>query len=316
MARRSQMERLADAAADRLLAAQSRERLSHQGPRGVGLQSLKMAHCDACAASELAAQAHAEAVSKGDEAFKKHASDLQRRAATFSVEVSDQFPEVLDNPLAPGMAPPQFQQGQIGDSVWRYRGEDITVTRTPKRPHGPPQPPWRAEWSYKNYGGGERHHAFGTSEQAALGNARYMMDVDYQSDELQSAEIAADNTLHVLMDATPGIVDRPLFARAMEFAYRQIRKGDIPRIPGPGRLGGGGPGMVARPSQFEDFQKLPVQDRLRLLDELLAYYHREGRLSDDRYRPTSSRKRNPRKKGKRKGTRVERRKLLRKLLRV
>ena len=184
MARRSQMERLADAAQDRLLAAKSRERLSHQGPPGVGLQSLKMAHCDACAAAELAAQAHAEAISKGDEVFKAHTSDLQRSAAAFSVEVSDQFSGLTDNPLSPGMAPPQFQQGQIGDSVWRYRGEEITVKRTPKRKIGPTFPPWRAEWIDN---GDSRFHAYGTSEQAALGNARYRIDVERESAHFQNA---------------------------------------------------------------------------------------------------------------------------------
>ena len=314
MARRSQMERLADAAQDRLLAAKSRERLSHQGPPGIGLQSLKMAHCDACAAAELAAQAHAEAVSKGDEAFKKHASDLQRTAATFSVEVSDQFPGVTDNPLVPGMAPPQFQQGQIGDSIWRYRGEEITVKRSPARKIGPPLPPWRAEWDED----GKRRHAHGTSEQAALGNARYQIDVSAESTDFQNAEVAAEHTLSVLVDTEPGIIDRPLFARAIEFASGALARGDTPRIPGGGRLGGGGPSIAAYPGQFTNFQALSVQTRLRLLDELLAVYHREGRLSDDRYRPTPSRKRNPRKKKgtKKRTTRAERKRILRRLLRL
>lgn len=313
MARRSQMERLADAAEDRLLAARSRERLSHQGPPGVGLQSLKMAHCDACAAAELAAQAHAEAVSKGDEAFKKHASDLQRRAATFSVEVSDQFSGLTDNPLTPGTAPPEFQQGHIGDSVWRYRGEEITVKRTPKRKLGVALPPWRAEWTDN---GDRRFHVYGTDEQAALGNARYRIDVERESADFQNAEIAAEHTLSVLVDTTPGVIDRPLLARAMEFARTQIHRGDEPRIPGAGRLGGGGPAITAHPRQFEDFHTLPLPTKLALLDELLALYHREGRLSDDRYRPTSTRRRNPKKKGKKRTTRADRKRILRRLLRL
>jgi len=315
MARRSKMERLADAAQDRLLAAKSSERLSHQGPPGIGLQFLKMAHCDACAASELAAQAHVEASSAGNQLFEQFTTDLQRTAASFSVEVSDQFPGVTDNPLSPGMAPPQFQQGRIGDSIWRYRGEEITVKRTPKRKIGPTLPPWRAEWTDN---GDRRFHVYGTSEQAALGNARYRIDVERESGDFQNAEIAAEHTLSVLVDTTPGIIDRPLLARAMEFARTQIQRGDEPRIPGRGRLGGGGPSITAHPRQFEDFHALPLPTKLLLLDELLALYHREGRLSDDRYRPTSTRKRNPRKKKgtEKRTTRAERKRILRRLLRL
>lgn len=297
MARKGTKERHAEDARDRLATAQHYERIARQAPGSAGLSMLTLAHCEACSATELAAQAGAE--------------NLRVRAAEISARIAGQFAK--DNPLTPGTAPPEFQQGHIGDSVWRYRGEEITVKRTPKRKIGPPLPPWRAEWTDN---GDRRFHVYGTDEQAALGNARYRIDVERESADFQNAEIAAEHTLSVLVDTTPGVIDRPLFARAMEFARIRSRRGGEPRIPGAGIKGRGGPAVTAHPRQFEDFHTLPLPTKLALLDELLALYHREGRLSDDRYRPTSTRRRNPKKKGKKRTTRADRKRILRRLLRL
>jgi len=86
MARKGTKERHAADARDRLATAQHYERIAQQAPGAAGLSMLTLAHCEACSATELAAQAGAE--------------NLRVRAAEISARIAGRF-HPQGNPITP-----------------------------------------------------------------------------------------------------------------------------------------------------------------------------------------------------------------------
>lgn len=252
---------------------------------------LTLAHCEACSAATEAASAKNEM--------------LRQRAGELASKIARRFHRPEQNPLTGG-APPQFVQGMLGqDQVWTYKGREITVIRYPKMPDAP----WQASWVTDE---GDREESHGIDPGGALANARYNIDVT--SNEAKwpgyySAETMAHHVLDNMVDYGTGPIDRAALAREIEYVAKQVRrKPDVkPSLYGPRDLPIRSWGVVA-------FDGLALKERLRLLDELIDYQYRWGFIPEKRYRPTPTRRRlrNPKKRN----TREERSRRLRRLLRV
>jgi hypothetical protein len=250
---------------------------------------LIMSHCEACAAMANAAQGDAKSV--------------YDRAAEVAVRVGR---KLRPNPLTTG-SPPVHVQGLPGSSqVWRYKGRELLVERDP----GMTTAPWKVTWITDE---GDEESSYGVDAQAALANARYNIDVvanDKKWPGYYSAETAAHHVLDNYVDFSDDPVDRATVARLIEQIAEQFRRdpNTRPNLYGPRTL-------PIRKFGIDAFYSLPIKERLRLIDELIDYQYRWGFFGPERYKPTPSKGRvkNP---GKKRNTRAERRRILRRLLRV
>lgn len=196
------------------------------------------------------------------------------------------------NPIDPKQAPPKAVYSYGGQSTWRYRGREIQVVRDPNWKPGQ-YGKFGASWPEPEDEGDEQA-AFATDEQGALANARHQIDV-HERQKTHKDYWAADNMVaHVidyLNDFTTGPIDRATVARAIEEARLSLTRQGRARV--------GGTSLPIREWGMDAFQKLPLKERLRMIDEGIDYQGRSGLVDAKRLKSTPmAQRRNPKKRRK------------------
>ena len=207
------------------------------------------------------------------------------------------------NPIDPSSHPPRYVQGFPSDSIWRYKGREIQV-KAPKA--GARDKAWWADW--RDHLDPEHHFtAEGTDQQDALANARHAIDTMERGTEFWFAEKLVHHTLNATHDHTRKPITRGLVARGIEKVRKSRRPGAAYLFRG---IGGPHPVPVTQ-KHFDAFDALALEERVRLIDEVIAYQRRAGMLKPQRLP-------NPRKKKgtEKRTTRAERQRILRRLLRL
>lgn len=158
------------------------------------------------------------------------------------------------NPLTSG-PPPRYVFGGLGvPQMWTYRGRALHLS---PRAHGA----WKVQWDEPT-DEGERDFAIGESSQDALGRARYKIDL-YELGEPWAP--AAKGLDHVIDDMGLGPINSGTVARAAEIRFQRAIAGEDVRPVGK--------------SHAQAFYALPVTDRIRLIDEVIADQIRVGALA-------------------------------------
>lgn len=191
------------------------------------------------------------------------------------------------NPISLG-PPPSYHMGGFGTpSVWEYRGREITI-RPPHSP-GNKTSDWRAEW--EEYSTIEdqmdKHRTFGVDEQSALANARHEIDVIEKSADVFGYAYAEGIVQHVvdaMVDHDRGPIDRAAVARKIQELHDSLQRRAGSYIPT-------ADGLIRLPvSELFYFYDLPLRDRLKLIDEVIAFQVRSGFIEPARVRNPRKRK--------------------------
>jgi len=215
------------------------------------------------------------------------------------------------NPLLPGK-PPVYQTGGMGSPThWKYRARDIVI-KPPGPMYGSRSPYYWAEWMDWDYLSGEKETetASGLDEQSALANARYLIDVrekQKQYPDYVAAHVMVNHVIDAMTDYEKGPISRATVARRIEEFRQRLKKGERPEYRTPE---GDWISIHLREFGMEYFHRLPLPERVKLIDETIAYHARAGFLDPKRLSNPTKRKPKPKQKPKRSA-----RSIMRKLLR-
>ncbi len=176
------------------------------------------------------------------------------------------------NPVDPASAPPRFLQGYPADTEWEYKGRQIRVKEMKVRPHLTPKQgtEWIASWSEPT-DEGDTWTASAFDQQGALANARHKIDVEVLG--LWYPESLIHHAVDSL-DEMGQQISRSSVARYIELASRGSA-----HLPW-------GPENTAEAVQR--FNALPLQERLRLIDEVIDYQLRAGLLDPENVKLTKN----------------------------
>lgn len=156
------------------------------------------------------------------------------------------------NPLLRGH-PPTYLQGLPSKSLWAYQGRSIEVEETR---------PGKWEARYRDADGDERKvHA--EDAQGALYGARFGIDVEVLTETVDPAWGPAESAVEHVVDfhGDQGAVSRSKVARTLE----EWRRGCVSPPAGVRT----GRSAAALCEDIEAFYRLPLTDRLRLIDEVI-----------------------------------------------
>lgn len=175
-----------------------------------------------------------------------------------------------ENPLDPTQTPPTFAGGYPRDTTWKYRGREIRVWE-----HRPGD--YRARYLDEEM---IRQTAFGESQQEALANARYAIDLERMPEGFRQAETLVQHVLDHFVDYQSLPVTRANVSRYLE----RVRHAP-PSAHGFGRSSPsrGDPRVPVEDEGFAAFDSLPLPERLRLIDEVIAYQKRAGMIDPERF---------------------------------
>jgi hypothetical protein len=201
--------------------------------------------------------------------------------------------------------------GMGSPTHWQYRGRDIII-RPPGHKFGGKSPYFWAEWKDWDYLGGDKENevASGLDEQSALANARHLIDVrekQQQYPDYLAAHLMVNHVIDAMGDHEKGPISRATVARRIEEFRRKLQKGERPEYRTPE---GDWVSIHLREFGMDYFHRLPLPERVKLIDETIAYHARAGLL--DPKRLSNPRKRKQKQKQK---TKHSSRSIMRKLLR-